>query len=138
MAEIYRTKQREIILRFLQNNSGRHLTADDVCDHLRAGGTAVGRATVYRHLERMVESGEVRRYKMDDAGACYQYSGGEEDCGTHHHLKCTECGRLFHMECDVLNTIAGHVREHHGFVLDSERTVLYGRCADCNERGVGK
>ena len=97
MSEIggYKTRQRERILRLLTENAGRHLSVDEVVDHLRGQGEPVGKSTVYRYLDRLVEQGLVRRYFVEErTGACYQYAGGEERCREHFHQKCIGCGML--------------------------------------------
>lgn len=136
----YRTRQRELILQYLTENRDRHILADDIVEHLKANGTAVGKSTVYRYLDKLVEQQAVRKYLWEEGkSACYQYTGGSSDCRQHFHLKCTGCGELFHVECDYLNEIAAHMRLEHGFAVDSSRTVLYGVCAACRrdkqERG---
>ena len=131
----YRTKQRELIERFLIEHSDRHLSADDVAAYLREQGSPVGKSTVYRCLDLLVEQGSVRRYFLEEGhGACYQYSDGDGRCHEHFHLKCTGCGRLIHVECDYLSEVAAHVLEHHGFTIDNTKTVLYGLCSDCAAR----
>ena len=129
----YKTKQREYILAFLQNSEGRHITVAELVRHLQDNATPVGTATVYRTLEQLVEEGMVRKYVLDGkSSACYQFLSDEPHlCQEHFHLKCTCCGRLFHVSCDYLNPLGEHLLEHHGFVIDHTKTVLYGLCADC-------
>lgn len=50
----YRTKQRDHILQFLIENQSRHVTVDDVVDHLKQSGNPVGKATVYRYMDKLV------------------------------------------------------------------------------------
>jgi len=127
----YRTRQRELILERLRTAGDRHITAEELAEELR--GEGVGRSTVYRTLERLVEQGEVRRFRPGDGGACYQFNDSTGSCREHHHLKCIKCGRLFHTECELLDELSEHVYSHHGFLLDRSRTVLYGLCADCQK-----
>ena len=132
----YHTKQREWILNFLIKNPEKHLAADDLVEHFRQQGTAIGKATVYRHLDRLVEEDLVRKYVIGDgASACYQYCGDDENRHLHHHLKCTGCGKLFHVECTYLNEIMKHVEQQHHFVVDFSKTVLYGLCDTCKNKG---
>ncbi|MCD8219501.1 MAG: transcriptional repressor [Ruminococcus sp.] len=129
----YKTKQREYLLEVLRGCGGRHVTVAELVRHLQDSGTPVGTATVYRNLEQLVSEGSVRKYLLDEkSGACYQYMDQEpQACREHFHLKCTQCGRLFHAGCEYLNQIGAHLLEHHGFVIDHTKTVLYGCCADC-------
>lgn len=132
----YRTKQGTQLLDYLARHAGEHLTAAELLRALEKNGTPMGAATVYRQLEKLAAQGLVRRYTLDDRGsACYQYVDAHEDvhCGTHFHLKCTMCGRLFHIDCGHLDGIAAHVQTDHGFRIDPSRTVFYGRCAGCAE-----
>lgn len=131
----YNTKQGELIFSLLENSGGKHLTAEDISHTLGERDCPVGKATVYRHLEKMLRDGSVRKFVLHDGeSACYQYVGGNADCCNHYHLKCSECGKLLHVECDFLDKVAAHIFEHHGFTLSEENTVLYGVCAECAER----
>lgn len=126
----YNTKQGDLILRLIRENGGRHLTAEDIVRRLADSGCAVGKSTVYRHLERLTREGTVRRFVLHDGeSACYQFAG--DCCCNHYHLKCSRCGRLLHVECEYLDKVSEHIYEHHGFTLSEENTVLYGLCADC-------
>ena len=58
----YKTKQREIILGLLKDNYNRHMTADEVILFLQEQNTPVGKATVYRYLDCLVEQGIIRKY----------------------------------------------------------------------------
>ena len=130
--EGYRTRQRELILEYLRKSQGQHLSAEELSDYLKQQGSPVGRSTVYRCLERLVEQGVVRKYYLGEGqGACYQYAK-DQGCGQHFHLKCVSCGKLIHVQCDYLNQVSSHVLEHHGFTIDHTKTVLYGLCAECS------
>ncbi|MBQ8411402.1 MAG: transcriptional repressor [Ruminiclostridium sp.] len=129
----YKTKQGGLIFGLLEKYSDRHLTAEEICGMLKAEGTSVGTATVYRNLEKLVSEGKVRRYRLEEGeSACYQYMGDVE-CHEHFHLKCINCGVVIHLECDYLDEINGHLLEHHGFNLDRTKIVLYGECAECGK-----
>ena len=128
----YRTRQRSDILLCLENNSQKHLTADEITELLRNNGSTVGKTTVYRALDKLVSEGVVRKYDYGSGkSACYQFISESEACIEHFHLKCTVCGKLFHVECDFLNGISEHVFEHHRFSVDNTKTVLYGICEEC-------
>lgn len=129
----YRTRQRTAILQYLRAHPRAHLTAEELCDALHADGIAIGKSTVYRTLERLEQSGIVRRFTMSPGeGACYQYAdGASERCQTHLHLKCLICGTLYHIDCDHLDELNTHLAAQHHFTLDYTKTVLYGTCEPC-------
>lgn len=130
MKSDYNTKQKTAVLSFLKENSSRHITAADIVNALNASGSKIGTATVYRHLDKLVGDGFVKKY-ITDNGACYQYGG--ECHGNHFHLKCTSCDTLFHVDCDFLENLAPHILEHHKFKVDNTRTVMYGICEKCRQ-----
>ncbi|MDE5583197.1 MAG: transcriptional repressor [Ruminococcus sp.] len=128
----YKTRQKEKLLDYLINNSGRHTNVQEISAFLMSEGTPVGTATIYRQLDRLVDSGVVRRYNFDGkTGACYQYIGNSGRCHEHFHLKCTSCGQLIHLDCGRLSDISRHIAEHHGFFIDPSKTVFYGICPEC-------
>ena len=129
----YRTRQKEELTEYLMKREGTHLTAAQIHDDFRAMGRSVGMATIYRHLDKLVEEGTVRKYTIGATNsACYEYVGDREestvDC---FHCKCESCGKLIHLHCDELVGIQKHIDATHGFAIDPMRTVFYGICADC-------
>ncbi|MGN0622228.1 MAG: Fur family transcriptional regulator [Porcipelethomonas sp.] len=130
----YNTKQKEKIFNYIKNNSNRHITAAEIVSYLSREETPVGTATVYRYLDKLVSGGVIRKYTLDEkSSACYQYINQDEKCSEHFHLKCTECGRLIHTDCSFMQSLDEHIFEHHQFRVDNSRTVLYGRCRDCEK-----
>lgn len=128
----YKTKQSEIVLEYLKDNSDSHLTANEIATALSS--KKVGKTTVYRHLEKLCRDNIVRKYILEEGdSACYQYIG-DSTCHSHFHLKCLSCNKLLHLECDHLSEIEGHISENHNFKIDSSRTVFYGICEECGRK----
>lgn len=131
----YRTKQRELIETFFQENKEKHVTAEDIRNFLRGRDTPVSKATVYRCLDKMLAQGKIRKYTIEEGvGSCYQYIEEQQSCREHYHFKCSGCGRLFHITCDLMNEISEHVYQEHDFVIDSSKTVFYGLCGECRKK----
>lgn len=130
----YNTKQSCEILNFLKDNAGSHFTSQEISDHFRKQGINIGQATIYRRLDRLTTDGQVNKYIIDEKSpACYEFIGTEHcSQGKCYHMKCEQCGRLIHLNCDEINAFFEHVSEEHGFVLDPKRTVFYGICNECN------
>ena len=131
----YNTKQKDNILCCIKDFGDSHFTAEELYRVLCEKGNCVGKTTVYRALERMTDEGALRKYTLgENKSACYQASLGA--CSEHFHLKCTGCGRLFHADCEFLSRISEHINEHHGFEINSSKTVFYGKCKICREERV--
>ena len=130
----YQTRQKCELLSYLENQPGRHLTAQDVCDGLSELGTPMGLTTVYRQLEVLMAEGLVNKYTLDGKCACFEYVPRDSHlAGECFHCKCERCGKLYHMHCKELETIAEHLAEEHHFRLNPLRTVFYGICEDCQK-----
>ena len=131
----YKTKQREAILEYILSLGGAHVTAAQIAGHFANDDAPVGRATIYRHLDQMTESGELRKFTSDGvSGACYQQAEALENCREHFHLKCESCGRLLHLECETLEELQRHIFDQHAFEVNALKTVLYGKCGVCMQK----
>ena len=132
----YKTKQQEELLSFLKTMPGKHITAADICMHLKAQGLSIGATTVYRQLDHLVEKGLVGKYVIDGVNAaCFAYIDPQESCHRPlcFHCKCERCGKLIHLECEEIMNLLGHLEEEHQFRVDPQRTVFYGLCRECSE-----
>ena len=132
----YKTKQRDTLIQYLETKKGVHITANDVCEFLKKDGIAIGQATVYRQLERLVDEGVISKYIIDaNSPACFEYIGLESHgCAeTCFHCKCEKCGKLIHLHCEEINEIGEHLLKEHKFKLNSMRTVFYGVCDECSK-----
>ncbi len=128
------TKKGQSILSFLQTNSDKHITAEEIAAYFKTTDSPISTATVYRNLEKLTAAGRVRKYiTSPEEPACYQFATSDKACVRHFHLKCTSCGRLFHVSCPYLDKLEEHIDSHHGFAVDNTRTVLYGLCGSCRE-----
>ncbi|MEE0776926.1 MAG: Fur family transcriptional regulator [Bacillota bacterium] len=129
----YNTKQRDRIMDYLLANRDRHITVDILFDAFREEGKSIGKSTIYRYLDILVNEGTVRKFKIEEGHpACYQYCGDHQHCCEHFHLKCDNCGELFHIDSDYLFKAKDELMNLYGFAVDSSKTVLYGRCAKCS------
>ena len=129
----YNTKNRQHLLTLLQETSGRHISVQEICHLLQEKGCPMGTTTVYRQLERMVEEGIVNKFTLEPgSGAVFEYVGDHHcDEPACFHCKCEKCGKLIYLHCHEMAEMTSHITDHHGFQLDSSKTVLYGTCEDC-------
>ncbi|MBQ7295011.1 MAG: transcriptional repressor [Clostridia bacterium] len=132
----YNTKQKKIIYNFLLQNKDRLMTCDEIADSLKAEGTPVGKATLYRFLDSLVSLGDARKLSNEDKKcAAYQLLDKEMNCKSHLHMKCTCCGELYHLGCEFMHSVGEHILNHHQFIIDNSKTVIYGVCKNCSAKG---
>ncbi len=130
---VYKTKQRQAILDLLDKNTDCHLTADEIFEALAKNSVRVSRTTVYRYLDMLVNEGVVRKFDQGNGEkSCFQIVS-DKGCHEHYHLKCTGCGKLIHLECELVKELEKHISEEHGFKIDQTRTVFYGLCENCKK-----
>ena len=106
------------------------LSAVEVEDTLRAQGQRIGRASIYRVLELLVEHGLVERVTVGHGLSRFErvLPSGEH----HHHLVCDRCGRLVAFDDQGLERAIDKVSERLGVRVEHHEVVLRGACEDCD------
>lgn len=129
----YKTKQKEEVLTYMKSMKGVHVTVNDIAEHFKGQRIAIGVTTIYRHFEKLVADGVVKKYVIDGG---FEYAG-DQNCHPEQcfHLKCESCGELVHFHCKELEELQRHMLEDHGFDINSLKTVYYGVCNYCTEKG---
>jgi len=108
-----------------------HVEADELLVRLRAKHKKISRATIYRTLELMVDSGIVGRLRMGEAG--YRYE--RLRAGDHHdHIICDHCGKVIEFFEARIEALQDEVAARHGFVLLSHSHQMRGICRSCRPR----
>ncbi len=125
----YNTKQRNYMIDFLEKNTDRQMTASYIADALVEKG--VGKSTSYRQIKELLDEGALLRYRGEGKSVVYQYSGKNHCCDKHFHLKCTECGKVVHLDCDHIESFKEHITRDHDFLIYPMNSPLYGVCGEC-------
>ena len=124
----YHTHQRASLLNFLKENSEHAFTIEEIIENLHSDDIA--KSTVYRLMQKLVEESLVHRtVKGNSRSFVYQYIS-DEKCENHLHMKCTDCGKVYHLDSGVTSIIQNNIKSNTSFEIDSH-TVLLGKCGDC-------
>jgi Fur family transcriptional regulator, ferric uptake regulator len=129
-----RTEPRRAIARNLVRlgRSGASFSADDLLQKLRRTNPRIGRATVYRSIEKLVRMKVLDRIEFADGKHSFRMCANEKH---HHHLACTRCHRVialdFCLESDIINAIG----KRESFDIDDHSITLFGLCKECQHRG---
>ncbi len=134
----YSTRQKREMLAFLKRHDLEPYSVDDLVFQMQEQGEKIGRTTAYRYLEQLTEQGRVRRYQNGQGVTLYQHVENSGDCANHFHMMCRRCGRLYHVDCDLMGELVRHIRCEHHFDLDLRETILVGICARCAAEEGGK
>ena len=128
----YMTKQRKALLNYLSLHADERLSAKQLEDALKSEGISI--SAVYRNLSELEKEGKVRR--VNNSGSrevFYQYTDGAH-CKDCLHLSCEKCGKTYHMNSAVAQTLIENLAKSDEFTIDKANTVLYGVCGDCREK----
>jgi Fur family transcriptional regulator, ferric uptake regulator len=128
-AGLRRGGARERVIELLASESCA-LSAVEIEDALRAHGRQIGRATIYRVLDLLLEHGLVERVELGDGQARFERAqpSGEH----HHHLVCEQCGRLVAFDDAGLERAIDRLSERLGVRVDSHEVLLRGACSRCD------
>ncbi|MFV0458496.1 MAG: Fur family transcriptional regulator [Actinomycetales bacterium] len=122
-----RTRQRDAIADYLAGRDDFR-TAQEIHADLRATGTSIGLATIYRTLQSMAEAGEVDALRMDDGEQRYRCC---VEVRHHHHLVCRSCGVAVEVRDEPVDRWAAQVGAEHGFSGVEHRVEVFGVCPAC-------
>ena len=129
----YQTEQKKLLASYLHDHKDRAFTVEEICEGIRGerGADAPGKSTLYRLITRMVEEGSVKRFVRENSRKFVYQAVECEHCDAHLHMKCTDCGKLFHMEEKVTGELLSVIRKSSFFCVSEEKTVLFGTCGAC-------
>lgn len=118
------SKQRQMILHALAAQPG-HLSAEEVLMRLRANNPQISLATVYRNLNVLSESGQVRRIRVP--GGADRYELGKTP---HDHMVCDRCGKVLDAQWQDLSA-AQSALEQQGALVSGYTLIYHGLCPVC-------
>lgn len=124
------TPQRQVIFRLLEGNV-EHPTVEALYEAARAEMPAISLKTVYQTVHDLEDLGEVHLLQVG-TGSIRVDPNVEHP---HHHLVCTECGRVRDVAVDV-DTLRLPARARAGFRVDEVQVHFRGVCAECAEAPV--
>ncbi len=129
----YQTVQRQELIRFLRKHSNDPLTIAQIYSRMSEDpdfSDIPAQSSIYRLIRELTEAGMVRRnVKGNSRQFVYQFIQ-DDACKNHLHMKCTECGKVFHLSDETSRIIIRQVLSNDSFSLGTE-TVLSGKCVNC-------
>jgi Fur family ferric uptake transcriptional regulator len=123
-------QRRELVS--LVMSQGRRFTADDLLAELHGRGHRIGRATIFRTLDLLVRLGHVGRVRDGSRG-------GYAVChpGHHHHLVCSSCGQVLHIQGCPVASYLSELESSTGFSVAQHSLEIAGLCPACRVSASG-
>jgi Fur family ferric uptake transcriptional regulator len=122
------TPQRRLIVDAI-HETNVHLTTEEIIAHVQARMPEVHKSTIYRTLDLLEKAGCVYKSELD-AHTIYHHA--EE--GHHHHLVCSQCGRIIECEEDLFKSLENTLIKQYHFHVDFKHLVMSGLCEECRRK----
>lgn len=117
-------------------STDQHFTAEQLLEWSRHRDKSVSRATVYRTLPLLTESGLVREM---DFGKDYKfYDPNYADHPNHNHIICQDCDKIVEFESDKIAKLEDEISHKLGFSIKTQRLQITGNCEELKKLGACK
>ena len=91
------TRRRNTIQKDLVRNTvyemRRHVTANEVYEFIKEAYPSIGKGTVYRNLDILVEEGALRKVEVLNGPNRFDFT-----LKNHYHVRCIKCGEIFDVD----------------------------------------
>jgi Fur family ferric uptake transcriptional regulator len=121
------TKEREEIFHEIIATRG-HFAPDDLFVRLKTKGSKVSRASIYRTIPLLVESGVIAEVEHIDKHAHYERVSKDAH---HDHMICLRCGRVIEFYSKGLERIQDELCRKEGFRGVRHSLEILGYCGEC-------
>ena len=118
------TSRRNTIQKDLVRNAvyemKRHVTANEVYEFIKESYPTIGKGTVYRNLDILVEEGALpNRFDFT--------------LKNHYHVRCVKCGEVSDVDMDEIPDLMKKIHDTHGIEFLDYDISFKGICPKCRE-----
>jgi len=117
------TQPRMRILDLMEDQSHKHMTADDIYRELVLADYDIGLATVYRVLSQFEAAGLVAKHNFEGGHAYYELESGEH----HDHMICVETGKVIEFVSEDIERLQREIADEKGYEIEDHSLVMYVR-----------
>lgn len=107
----------------------KHVTANEVYEFIKKDYPNIGRGTVYRNLDILVEEGALRKVEVPDGPNCYDFT-----LKNHYHVRCMTCGEVSDVDMDEIPDLLKKIHDTHGTDFLGYDISFKGVCPKCREK----
>ena len=102
-----------------------HPTADDVVAEVQSAYPSISRATVYRILNKLADSGEALRIRINNGADHFDHQ-----TFPHYHVHCSECGKVADVAMPV-EELVDMLSDTSGYKIMGYSLQFDGLCPEC-------
>ena len=111
----------------------KHFTAEELLKWARHRDKSVSRATVYRTLPLLTESGLVR--EMDFGKEQKFYDPNYAEHPHHNHIICLDCGKIVEFDSRKIDQLENEISRRLGFSAKARRLQITAACEEFRKLG---
>lgn len=128
-----RTRQRDVIIQAAFNTTD-HFTADELWERARRIDASSSRATLYRTLSLLVESGLLK--EIDLGRDQTYYDPNFVDHPHHNHLICLDCQKVVEFEDAHMSLLEDCITRRLGFRPETSSVRIEASCDELRLKGA--
>ena len=121
-----KTPAREAVTEFL-SLADAPVDIEQIINFLRSKSLNTNKVTVYRIMDFLYKSGIVERLEFQEGKFRYEI----RNVNHHHHLICTNCGKVEDAKGDFVSNLETQIRGENGFLVKSHSLEFFGLCKNC-------
>jgi len=122
-----RSSKRDRIVQVFLRQEG-HVSADDLFERVRKEAAGIGRATVYRTLQWMVDAGVARKVDFGEGRSRFEPSYRHP---RHFHLICNTCHSSSEFLSSDVESLMEEIAGARNFEASQAVLQIYGTCEQC-------
>ncbi len=108
----------------------RHVTANEVYEFVKKTHPTIGKGTVYRNLDILVEEGSLRKVEVPDGPNRFDFT-----LKNHYHVRCGKCGDVSDVDMDEIPYLLERINDTHGIAFSGYDISFKGICSKCSAEG---
>ncbi len=130
----YNTINKEKIVEIVKNTDYDFIVKD-IKNILDKNNENIAVSTIYRILNELLNDKIVLKVLTKSKETHYRYI---KRCGSSNCLllKCTKCGEIFHVSCEIISKLNEHIEKQHKFFMDINNNIITGICENCRKEEI--
>ncbi|MCX8069646.1 MAG: transcriptional repressor [Thermodesulfovibrionales bacterium] len=125
-----RTRERQIVLEEI-NSIDHHFDPEELFLRLQSKSAKVSRASVYRIINLLHESGLIEKVQHSEDSSHYEKTIGTSH---HDHMICLKCEKIIEFYSPTIEVLQDEICSREGFKPSKHILEIYGYCKDCADR----
>ena len=125
---LLKTRRRSVrvdnILKFFNENQGKHFSVRQVFQALYDKNEKVSEATLYRLMNLLCEEKLLQKKYLSGGSSVFEKTGGKK----HDHIVCTRCNSTFPLYENRIEKLFGKLADEHNAKIEDRDVVIYVSC----------